>query len=95
VVQFGHGQIPFTRVWVAATLTGVPFGAQTAWLSWSSTGEPCERTRVAPRTQDAVTQGTGDPLTLKGQPVTLWGPAIVAIGWLLTRTRVLGTVGWA
>jgi hypothetical protein len=60
--------IPFTRTWVATIDTGVPFGAQTAWLSWSSTGMPIERTRTAPVTHCAVTHGTGDPETLKGQP---------------------------
>ena len=37
--------IPFTRTWVTTTLSGVPFGMQTAWLSCSSTGWPPANTR--------------------------------------------------
>jgi hypothetical protein len=49
--------------------TGVAFGRQLAWLSISNTGMPSAKTRVAPVVQIAVTQGTGEPDTLKGQPV--------------------------
>src|SRR3954471_19141601 len=88
-------QFPFTLVWVVVMVTGVPFGTQTAWLSWSRTGAPRERTRVAPLAHCATTQGTGAPETVKGQPVTMWGALIVVNGRPPTRTRGLGTVGCA
>src|SRR3954469_6766694 len=61
-------QIAVTRVWVARISSGVPFGAQTAWLSSKINGWPFEVTRVAAVTHWAVTQGTGAPETLNGQP---------------------------
>jgi hypothetical protein len=73
-------QIPCTLVWVAVMVTGVPFGAQTAWLSWSRTGAPRERTRVAPLTHCATTHGAGAPETVKGHPVTVCGALIVVNG---------------
>jgi hypothetical protein len=49
--------IPFTRIWVTTMLSGVPVGAQIAWLSCNNTGMPPARTRVAAVTHWAVTQG--------------------------------------
>ncbi|ANH80392.1 hypothetical protein A8C56_04805 [Niabella ginsenosidivorans] len=61
---------PITRVWVLTIIKGVPFGTDIAWLSINNTGMPLQRIRVAPVVHCAVTQGTGEPDTLNGQPVT-------------------------
>ena len=39
--------------------------------------------------------GTGPPLTLNGQPATVYGAVIVTVGCPLTSTRGLGAVGIA
>jgi hypothetical protein len=71
-------------------------GAQMAWLSSKSSGTPFDKTRVAEVTHCAVTQG---PLAAGGggsvQPATTYGLARVTVGWPLTITRGLGTVGCA
>src|SRR5947207_1057973 len=88
--------IPVTRGCVTATISGVPVGAQIAWLSNSRTGWPRAITRVAEETNCAVTQG---PLPALGggiaQPATTYGAAMVTTGWPLTMTRGTVTVGWA
>jgi hypothetical protein len=74
--------------------SGVPVGAQTAWLSCKSTGKPFDVILKALVTHCAVTQG---PLPLggggKGQPATAYGAAFITMGWPLTVTRGLVTVG--
>ncbi|MET1052882.1 MAG: hypothetical protein ABWX65_09615 [Mycetocola sp.] len=65
---------------MTVTVTGVPLGMHTAWLSCSRTGAPSERTRVAPLVHCATTQGTGDPDTLNGHPLTVWGAGAVVMG---------------
>jgi hypothetical protein len=87
--------IAVTLVCAATTSSGVPFGAQIAWLSMSSSGCPFDVTRVADVIQFAVTQGDGAPLTLNAQPATAYGALIVAVGCPLTETRGFGTVGCA
>jgi hypothetical protein len=52
-----HGQVPMTRVWVTTVCSGVPVGAQMAWLSNSKSGMPLESTRTEPVTYCAVTHG--------------------------------------
>jgi hypothetical protein len=42
-----------------------------------------------------VTHGTGAPETLNGHAAIVYGAACVTIGWLLTSTRGLVTVGCA
>src|SRR5689334_17361040 len=77
-------------------ISGVPVGAQIAWLSSSSSGWPLEVTRVAELTNCAVTHG---PLPAVGggsvQPAITYGLAMVTVGMPLTVTRGLGTVGCA
>jgi hypothetical protein len=67
-----------------------------AWLSSSGKGWPFDVMRVAAVVHWAVTQG---PLPFGGggnvQPATAKGAAIVTVGWPLTVTRGLGTVGVA
>src|SRR5574341_1965787 len=87
--------VPITRGWVAETITGVPFGAHTAWLVCTSTGTPMTRTRTAPATQVAVTHGLGAPEMLNGQPATACGAARVTTGWPVSKTRGWGAVAWA
>lgn len=76
--------------------TGVPLGAQIAWLLNTTKGCPFEVTRVEPTSHWAVTQG---PLAAGGggraQPATTYGAAIVTVGWPLTVTRGFGAVGCA
>ena len=76
--------------------SGVPVGAQIAWLSSNRSGCPLDVTRVAPVIHWAVTQG---PLAAGGggsvQPATTYGVASVTVGWPLTVTRGFGTVGCA
>ena len=64
----GHTQLPMTRVWAATGTSGVPFGVHTAWLSIKTNGWPFDWTRSAATTHCPVTQGTGLPETLNGQP---------------------------
>src|SRR5690606_15229233 len=90
-----HVQLPMTRVWAAVGSSGVPFGAHTPWLSNSTTGCPLERTRVAATTHCPVTQGTGDPDTLKGHPATAYTVLSTTVGCPATNTRGLGAVGVA
>ena len=66
-----------------------------AWLSINTSGWPLEVTRVAATTHCAVTQGTGEPLTLNGQPAMVYGALITTVGCPLTSTRGLGAVGMA
>ena len=77
-------------------MTGVPVGAQVAWLSNNSNGCPFEVMRVAALVHCAVTQG---PLAVGGggnaQPATVYGAVIVTVGWPLTVTREFGVVGVA
>ena len=88
--------IPLARTCVARVSNGVPVGAQMAWLSSKSSGTPLDKTRVAEVTHCAVTQG---PLAAGGggsaQPAMTYGFARVTVGWPLTITRGLGTVGCA
>ena len=72
--------IPVTRVWVARIMSGVPFGAQMAWLSSNKTGMPFDKIRVAPVTQLAVTHGLGAPETLNGHPATTYGAGCITMG---------------
>ena len=77
-------------------IRGVPFGVHIAWLSINKTGIPFDITRVAPLTHCAVTQGMGLPAgVVNGQPATVCGEGCITIGWPLTVTRGLVTVGWA
>jgi len=62
--------IPTTRTCVEPIINGVPLGTQIAWLSNNKTGMPFEVTRVAAVVHCPVTQGTGAPETLNGQPAT-------------------------
>jgi len=62
--------IPTTRTCVELIINGVPLGTQVAWLSSNKTGMPFDVTRVAAVVHCPVTQGTGEPETLKGQPAT-------------------------
>src|SRR5262245_48414619 len=79
VIWVAH--VPVTLTCVAAMISGVPFGAQIAWLSSSSNGWPLEVTRVAAVTHCAVTHGDGAPETLNAQPATTYGAAIITVGW--------------
>jgi len=63
--------------------------------SWSKSGKPLERTRVAAVNHCAMTQGTGPPLTLNGQPVTIHGFGCCTVNWLDTLTRGFRTVACA
>jgi hypothetical protein len=89
-------QVAVTRVWVTAMISGVPVGAQIAWLSSSKSGWPFDVTRNALVTHCAVTQG---PLPAVGggiaQPATTYGADTVTVGCPMTVTRGLGTVGCA
>jgi hypothetical protein len=87
-----QSHIALTRAWVATMNNGVPVGAQTAWLSSSSSGCALEVTRVAAVTNCALTQG---PPAFDGsvQPAISHGAGIVTVGWPLTVTRGLGAVG--
>ena len=87
--------IPMTRICATTGISGVPLGAQIAWLSISTNGCPLLVTRVAAMIHWAVMHGTGPPLRLNGQPATTYGAAIVTVGWPPTSTRGLGTVGCA
>jgi len=62
--------VAVTLVCAAAISSGVPLGAQVAWLSCKSSGCPFDVTRVAADTQVAVMHGDGAPLTLKAHPAT-------------------------
>jgi hypothetical protein len=63
--------MPVTRGCVCTISSGVPVGAQIAWLSKSTTGCPVAKTQVAPLTHCALTHG---PLAVGGggnaQPAT-------------------------
>jgi hypothetical protein len=50
-------QIALARVWVAAIMSGVPVGAQMAWLLCTRRGWPFEVTLVLPVSHWAETQG--------------------------------------
>src|SRR5262249_19389169 len=82
--------IAVTRVCVTVISSGVPDGAQIAWLSSSTSGWPFDVTRVDPVTHCAVTHG---PLPPGGggsaHPATTYGAVIVTVGWPLTVTRGL------
>src|SRR5262245_13439981 len=88
--------MPVTRVCVTAMISGVPVGAQIAWLSSNNNGWPFEMTRVAAVTNCAVTHG---PLAAGGggsaQPATTYGVGSVTVGMPFTNTRGLGAVGCA
>jgi hypothetical protein len=88
-------QLPFTRTWVTAMISGVPVGAQIAWLSRRTTGTPPAVTRVAAVTHCAVTQGPLPPGGTKAHPATVYGAACVATGCPPTVTRGNGEVGSA
>lgn len=82
------------RACVTRIFTGVPFGAQTAWLDCSRSGMPMEVTRVDAVVQVLVTQGCGvPPGVVKGQPATVCGLGCRHTAWLLTVTRGLTMVG--
>jgi len=69
-------------------------GAHIAWLSNNSNGCPFEVIRVAAVTNCAVTHG---PFAAGGggnaHPATTYGAPNVTVGWPLTNTRGLTTVG--
>src|SRR5216684_128193 len=92
----GSPHMAVTRVCVTAIVSGVPVGAQMAWLSSSNSGWPFEVTRVAAVTHWAVTHG---PFPAVGggmaHPATRYGAAIVTVGWPMAVTRGLGAVGCA
>jgi hypothetical protein len=46
-----------TRVWVTTIISGVPVGAQMAWLLCTRRGCPFDVTLVVPLSHCAVTQG--------------------------------------
>jgi hypothetical protein len=77
-------------------INGVPVGAQIAWLDTNRSGCPLDVTRTEPVVNCPVTQG---PLPFGGggnaQPATMYGVVISTVGWPLTVTLGLGTVGWA
>ena len=62
------GQVASTLGWVVAMILGVPFGIQVEAEVWSTNGCPMAMTRTEPTNHCPVTQGTGAPETLKGQP---------------------------
>jgi hypothetical protein len=64
--SFAH--MPVTRVCVTVISSGVPVGAQIAWLSNSSSGCPFDVTRTAPVIHCAVTHGPLPPGGTKAQP---------------------------
>ena len=70
-----------TRVWVTVVTSGVPVGAQMAWLSMRSTGWPPASTLVDAVTYWAVTHG---PFAVGGggnvQPATTQGLVSVTTG---------------
>jgi hypothetical protein len=70
-----------TRAWQATINSGVPVGAQIAWLSWHNSGCPFDVTRVAELTNCAVTHG---PFAPGGggsaQPATIHGPDSATVG---------------
>jgi hypothetical protein len=84
------------RVWQATMTSGVPVGAQIAWLSWHSSGCPFDVTRVAELVNCAVMHG---PFAAGGggsaQPAIIHGPDNATVGWPLTSTRGLGTIACA
>jgi hypothetical protein len=85
-----------TRIWLATISTGVPVGAQIAWLSKHSSGCPLDVTRVAAVTNWALMQG---PLAAGGggnaQPAISHGPGMATVGCPLTITRGFGIVACA
>jgi hypothetical protein len=77
-------------------MSGVPEGAQMAWLSINNNGTPPLVTRAAAETYCAVTQGPlPDGGGGKGQPATAYIVVSVTVGWPLTSTRGFGDVGVA
>jgi hypothetical protein len=70
-----------TRVCVTMVSSGVPVGAQIAWLSKSNNGCPFDVTRVAAVTYCAVTQG---PFAASGggkvHPAITYGEVIATVG---------------
>jgi hypothetical protein len=77
-------------------MSGVPVGAQTAWLSINNSGWPLLVTRTADVTYCAVTQG---PFAVGGggsvHPATPYGLVIATVGMPLTSTRGFGDIGVA
>ena len=69
VVDLHHD--PFTRIWVTTTLSPVPVGTQTAWLSCSKTGTPPERTRTAARHPLGRHAGPAPRREVNAQPATV------------------------
>lgn len=61
-------QVASTLSWVVAMIIGVPFGMQVEAEVCSTNGCPMANTRTDPTNHCPVTQGTGAPDTLKGQP---------------------------
>ena len=88
-------QVPITRICVAITFSGVPVGAQMAWVVWRSTGAPPAKTRIAPTTHCAVTHGPLPAGGTNGQPTIAYGVGCVTMGCPPTMTRGLGMVGCA
>ena len=86
--------VAMTRGWVVMTSKPWPVGTQTAWLVCVMTGTPPAKTRVAPTTHCAVTQG-GLGTLVRAHPATTYGVASVTTGCPLTSTRGKGAVGWA
>ncbi|MDF3308901.1 hypothetical protein P3H15_28200 [Rhodococcus sp. T2V] len=76
-------------------MTGVPFGAHTAWLSISTIGWPLDVTRIAATVHSPVTHGIGLVPVTKGQPAIAYGADISTVGWPPTSTREFGMVGVA
>src|SRR5271170_241031 len=90
------GHVAVTRVCVTVISSGVPVGAQIAWLESTTSGWPLEVTRTVPTIHCAVTHG---PLAAGGggnaHPATTYGGGIVTVGCPITVTLGLGTVGCA
>src|SRR2546427_13262908 len=89
-------QMPVTRVCVTAMISGVPVGAQIAWLSSNNSGWPFEVTGVAAVMNCAVTL---EPLAAGGvgraQPTATGGAARVTVGAPFSLTRGIGSGGCA
>ena len=75
-------------------MSPVPVGTQVAVPLLMTSGMPIARTRSAPTTQVAVTQG-GLEVDASAQPVTVHGSGVTATGRPETRTRPTVAVGIA
>jgi hypothetical protein len=95
-IEVRHHYIPVTLVCVTGGSSGVPDGAQIAWLSISNSGRPLLVILVAAVIYCAVTQG---PFAAGGggrvQPATTYRLFMGTVGWPLTSTRGFGATGVA